>query len=85
MAGGSALHPGWIRRLAGHADDLFGPTGETAAQIRDRVLPIGATINGVTVVDDGTRVPLYMETPGFVSVNLRAGVAITRNLRARSR
>ena len=68
--------------LLGTADDLFGPTGETVAQIRDRVLPIGATINGVTVVDDGTRVPLYTETPGFVVVNLRSGLAITRNLNA---
>ena len=48
------------------------------AQIRDRVLPIGATINGVRVVDDATRVPLYTETPGFVVVNLRAGLTITR-------
>ena len=64
------------------ADDLFGPTGETLAQIRDRVLPIGATINGVTVVSDGTRVPLYAETSGFVAVNLRAGFAIARHLNA---
>jgi hypothetical protein len=64
----------------GTADDLFGPTGETVAQIRDRVLPVGATINGVTVVDDATRVPLYTETPGFVVVNLRSGLAITRHL-----
>ena len=41
------------------------PPERRVAQIRDRVLPIGATIN-VTVVDDGTRVPLYTETPGFV-------------------
>ena len=68
--------------LLGTADDLFGPTGETVTQIRDRVLPIGATINGVTVADDGTRVPLYTETPGFVVVNLRSGLAITRNLNA---
>jgi hemoglobin/transferrin/lactoferrin receptor protein len=59
------------------ADDVFGATGETAAQIRDRVLPIGATINGVTVVNDGTRVPLYTSTPGFLSMNVRAGVAVT--------
>jgi hemoglobin/transferrin/lactoferrin receptor protein len=67
---------------AGTADDVFGPTGETAAQIRDRVLPIGATINGVTVVDDATRVPLYTETPGFVVVNLGAGLTLTKQLRA---
>ena len=64
----------------GTADDVFGPTGETVAQIRDRVLPIGTTINGVPVVNDSTRVPLYIETPGFVSVNLRAGFALVRHL-----
>lgn len=66
----------------GTADDVFGPTGETAAQIRDRVLPIGATINGVTVVDDSTRVPLYTDTPGFVVINLGAGLTFTPQLRA---
>lgn len=60
---------------------MFAPTNETVAQIRDRVLPPGATINGVTVVDDSTRVPLFTATPAFLSVNLGAGVTITRNLR----
>ena len=64
----------------GTADDLFAPTQETLAQIRDRVLPIGATINGVTVVDDATRVPLYTYTPAFVSVSVGAGAAIAKNL-----
>ena len=68
--------------VTGTADDLFAPTRETVAQIRDRVLPIGATINGVAVVNDGTRVPLYTNTPGFVSINVRAGLALTRHLTA---
>lgn len=63
--------------IAGTTDDVFQPTGEALSQILDRVLPIGATINGVTVVNDGTRVPLYTRTPGFVSVNVRAGVSLT--------
>ncbi|MGH9201700.1 MAG: hypothetical protein ACRD2A_10760, partial [Vicinamibacterales bacterium] len=62
------------------SDDVFGPTNETVSQIRDRVLPVGATINGVTIVDDGTRVPLYTQTPAFVSLNLRAGAAIGKTL-----
>jgi hemoglobin/transferrin/lactoferrin receptor protein len=68
--------------LFGTGDDVFQPTGETAAQIRDRVLPIGATINGVTVVDDGTRVPLYLRTPGFVTVSLGGGLSLGRHLSA---
>jgi outer membrane receptor protein involved in Fe transport len=62
--------------VSGTADDIFAPTGETAAQIRDRVLPLGALINGVTVVDETTRIPLYLATPGYATVNLRAGMRI---------
>jgi outer membrane receptor protein involved in Fe transport len=61
-------------------DNLFVPTGETVAQIRDRVLPLGATINGVKVIDDNTRVPLYTRTAGFASLNLRGSIAIAENL-----
>ena len=60
--------------------DLVAPTNETVAQIRDRVLPIGATINGVTITDDNSRAPLYTKTAGFASINLRGGVAIAENL-----
>ncbi len=64
----------------GAGDDVFAPTGETAAQIRDRVLPIGATINGVNIVDDNARAPLYLKTAGFASLNLRGGIAIAENV-----
>jgi outer membrane receptor protein involved in Fe transport len=64
----------------GTADDLFAPTNETVAQIRDRVLPLGATINGVTITDDNSRAPLYTKTAGFASLNLRGGVAVAENI-----
>ncbi|MCI0337256.1 MAG: TonB-dependent receptor [Acidobacteria bacterium] len=64
----------------GTADDLFAPTNETVAQIRDRVLPIGATINGLKIVDDNTRVPLYTQTAGFVALNLRSSIVIAENV-----
>jgi hemoglobin/transferrin/lactoferrin receptor protein len=74
------ISPGSDGRL-GTTDDIFAPTNETVAQIRDRVLPLGATINGVMVVNDGTRVPLYIKTPGFVCVNLGAGLTISPKIR----
>jgi outer membrane receptor protein involved in Fe transport len=66
---------------AGTGDDVFGPTNETVAQIRDRVLPLGARIEGVTVVNDGSRVPLYTSTPSFVSINLGGGLIVSKNVR----
>jgi outer membrane receptor protein involved in Fe transport len=41
--------------------------------VQDRLLPIGATINGVLVVDDQTPVPLYTAIPGYGLINLRGG------------
>ncbi len=64
----------------GTADDVFTPTGETAAQIQDRALPIGAVVNDVKIVDDNTRAPLYAQTAGFASLNLRGGIAIAENV-----
>lgn len=46
-------------------------TGETLAQVQNRLLPIGATINGVTVVNDDTAVPLFTAVAGYGLVGVR--------------
>jgi hemoglobin/transferrin/lactoferrin receptor protein len=48
-------------------------TGETLRQVQDRVLPIGAVVNGVRVVDEQTTVPLFSAIPGYGLFNLRGG------------
>jgi hemoglobin/transferrin/lactoferrin receptor protein len=57
----------------GTADDLFAPTGETVAAIRDRLLPLGSVRQGVLIADDNTRVPLWTETKGFAVFHLTTG------------
>lgn len=49
-------------------------TGETLLQVQNRLLPISATINDVTVVDNNTNVPLFTAVPGYVLVGLRGAV-----------
>lgn len=66
-------------RVAPYLDPVTGafrPTGETLTQIQDRVLPLGSTINGVTVIDNNTRVPLYLSTAAWTTVHVRAGIPI---------
>jgi outer membrane receptor protein involved in Fe transport len=49
------------------------PTGETLLEVQDRLLPIGATINGVRIVDDETVVPMFNAVPGYGLLNVRGG------------
>ena len=47
------------------------PTGETLAQVQNRLLPLGAVINGVRVVNADTLVPLFPYLPGYGLVGVR--------------
>ncbi|HKG48636.1 MAG TPA: TonB-dependent receptor [Pyrinomonadaceae bacterium] len=58
----------------GNAGGILIPTGETLAQVQNRLLPIGATINGVRVVDNNTLVPLFPYLPGYGLVGVRGSV-----------
>jgi hemoglobin/transferrin/lactoferrin receptor protein len=55
----------------GSAGGILISTGETLAQVQNRLLPIGATINGVTVVNNDTNVPLFNALPGYGLVGVR--------------
>ena len=55
----------------GSAGGTLIPTGETLAQVQNRLLPIGATINGVRVGDNNTLVPLFPYLPGYGLVGVR--------------
>ena len=55
----------------GSAGGILIPTGETLAQVQNRLLPIGAVINGVRVVNNDTLVPLFPYLPGYGLVGVR--------------
>lgn len=76
---GACVHGITTRPVAGcnTAGGILISTGETLAQVQNRLLPIGATINGVTVVDANTNVPLYTAVPGYGIFGVRGAVAIT--------
>ena len=57
----------------GSAGGILIPTGETLAQVQNRLLPIGATINGVRVINNDTVVPLFPHLPGYGLVGVRSG------------
>lgn len=58
----------------GSAGGVLIPTGETLTQVQNRLLPIGATINGVRVVDNNTLVPLFRYLPGYGLVGVRGSI-----------
>jgi outer membrane receptor protein involved in Fe transport len=59
------------------AGGILIPTGETLTQVQNRLLPIGATINGVRVVDNNTLVPLFPYLPGYGLVGVRGAFKFT--------
>lgn len=63
----------------GSAGGTLLATGETLAQVQNRVLPIGATINGVFVVNNDTAVPLFSAIPGYALFNIRGGYRFGEN------
>ena len=66
----------------GTADDTFSPTGETLLQIQNRVLPVGQKINGILVLNDSTRVPLYLGSPSWWTLGIRSGIPLGEHLAA---
>jgi hemoglobin/transferrin/lactoferrin receptor protein len=57
----------------GSAGGILISTGETLARVQNRLLPLGATINGMRIVDNDTAVPLFNAIPGYGLLNLRGG------------
>ena len=55
----------------GSVGGILIPTGETLAQVQNRLLPIGATINGVRVVNNDTLVPTHPHLAGYGLVGVR--------------
>jgi outer membrane receptor protein involved in Fe transport len=58
----------------GSAGGILISTGETQAQVQNRVLPLGSTINGVFVANNDTIVPLFPHLPGYGLVGVRGGM-----------
>ena len=65
--------PGPDGVCATNDENLLIPTGETLAQVQNRLLPVGAVVNGVRVVDNTTAVPLFTALPGYGLLNVRGG------------
>lgn len=60
----------------GSAGGSLVPTGETQAQVQNRLLPLGATINGVFVANNDTLVPLYTSVASYGLIGVRGAYQI---------
>jgi outer membrane receptor protein involved in Fe transport len=60
----------------GSAGGILVPTGETQAQVQNRLLPLGATINGVFVANNDTLVPLYTSVASYGLIGVRGAYQI---------
>lgn len=63
----------------GSAGGILIPTGETQAQVQNRLLPLGATINGVRVVNNDTLVPTHPYLAGYGLVGVRGSWKFNEN------
>ncbi len=63
----------------GTRDDLFTPTGETLVDLQNRVLPLGATVNGYTIMNDRTRVPMFIRSDGWISADVLGSIQLSEN------
>jgi hemoglobin/transferrin/lactoferrin receptor protein len=61
----------------GSAGGILIPSGESLAQVQNRLLPLGATVNGVRVVNNDTPVPLFPYLPGYGLVGVRGALRFT--------
>lgn len=60
----------------GSAGGILIPTGETLAQVQDRLLPLDATINGVFIANSDTPVPLYTAVAGYGLLGVRGAFQV---------
>lgn len=58
----------------GSAGGILIPTGENLTQVQNRLLPLGATINGVFVANTNTIVPTHPYLAGYGLVGVRGGM-----------
>ena len=60
----------------GSAGGILIPTGETLAQVQNRIAADWRDINGVRVVNNDTVVPTFPYLPGYGLVGVRGGVEV---------